>query len=62
MKDRYWILTYDIASQIEELYKNQFYTKYYLNYSIATPTKGQEFMFFSNKTNKGDIQKFLNFA
>ncbi|SDF33427.1 DNA adenine methylase [Fontibacillus panacisegetis] len=62
MKNRYWILTYDIASQIEELYKNQFYTKYYLNYSIATPTKGQEFMFFSNKTNKGDIQKYLNFA
>jgi len=59
MRNRYWILTYDIASQIEELYRNQVHTKYYLNYSIATPTKGQEFMFFSNKTGMGDIQKYL---
>lgn len=59
MRNRYWILTYDIASQIEELYRNRSYMKYFLNYSIATPTKGQEFMFFSNKTDMGDIQKYL---
>ncbi|MFC8689592.1 DNA adenine methylase [Brevibacillus porteri] len=59
MRNRYWILTYDIASQIEKLYRNRVHTKYYLNYSIATPTKGQEFMFFSNKTDMGDIQRFL---
>jgi DNA adenine methylase len=59
MRNRYWILTYDIANQIEKLYRNRVHTKYYLNYSIATPTKGQEFMFFSNKTDMGDIQRFL---
>ncbi|WP_339305470.1 DNA adenine methylase [Paenibacillus sp. FSL R5-0519] len=59
MRNRYWILTYDIASQIEALYHKQIHTKYYLNYSIATPTKGQEFMFFSNKTETGQYQEFL---
>ncbi|MCY8502723.1 DNA methyltransferase [Bacillus subtilis] len=59
MRNRYWILTYDITGQIKELYRNRVYTKYYLNYSIASPTKGQEFMFFSNKTAMGDIQKYL---
>lgn len=59
MRNRYWILTYDIASQIEDLYKKQLYTKYYLNYSIATPKKGQEFMFFSKKTDIGNINDYL---
>ncbi|CAH1209616.1 hypothetical protein PAECIP111893_03076 [Paenibacillus plantiphilus] len=59
MRNRYWILTYDIANQIEELYHKQLHTKYYLNYSIATPTKGQEFMFFSNKTETGKFREFL---
>lgn len=59
MRNRYWILTYDIANQIEELYHKHLHTKYYLNYSIATPTKGQEFMFFSNKTETGEFQEFL---
>ncbi|GGA31407.1 DNA adenine methylase [Psychrobacillus lasiicapitis] len=60
MKNRYWILTYDIAEQIEELYKNNRATKYSLNYSIATPSKGQEFMFFSKNIEIGNINDFLN--
>lgn len=60
MKNRYWILTYDIAEQIEDLYKNDYrLNKYYLNYSIATPSKGQEFMFFSKKVNNGSIEDYL---
>ncbi|MEK5378583.1 MULTISPECIES: DNA adenine methylase [Paenibacillus] len=59
MRNRYWILTYDIANQIEELYHKQLHTKYYLNYSVATPTKGQEFMFFSNKTVTGEFREYL---
>lgn len=60
MKNRYWILTYDIAEQIENLYKNNYrLEKYYLNYSIATPSKGQEFMFFSKKINEGSIGDYL---
>lgn len=59
MRNRYWILTYDIASEIEELYSKYEQEKYYLNYSIAKPTKGQEFMFFSKKINKGSIEDFL---
>lgn len=60
MRNRYWILTYDIANEIEKLYKNYDIERYYLNYSIATPSKGQEFMFFSKKTQKGDIEEYLN--
>lgn len=60
MQEQYWILTYDIAEEIEKLYEKHIYTKYYLNYSIAAPSKGQEFMFFSNNLNIGKISDFLN--
>lgn len=59
MSNNYWILTYDIAEEIERLYSNYEYEKYYLNYSIATPSKGQEFIFFSNKLHYGDVTKYL---
>lgn len=59
MKNRYWILTYDIAEQIEEMYASFRPQKYYLNYSIAKPIKGQEFIFFSNKINSGEIGSYL---
>lgn len=60
MKNRHWILTYDIAEQIEEIYIKHKPITYSLNYSIAAPTKGQEFMFFSKKTEKGNIEDYLN--
>lgn len=59
MKNRYWILTYDIAEQIEDMYSGYKPKKYLLNYSIAKPTKGQEFIFFSKKVKPGDIDLFL---
>lgn len=60
MRNRYWILTYDVSEEIQKLYKRQEYEIYYLNYSISTPSKGQEFMFFSKKVDKGPIALFLN--
>lgn len=59
MKNRYWILTYDIAVQIEKMYDGYKHQRYHLNYSIAKPTKGQEFIFFSKKINPGDIKSYL---
>ncbi|WP_436960483.1 DNA adenine methylase [Staphylococcus xylosus] len=59
MSNHYWILTYDIAKEIGNLYFNYEYKKYYLNYSIAKPSKGQEFIFFSKILNYGDIAKYL---
>lgn len=59
MRNRYWILTYDVANEIENLYSNFEHEKYYLNYSIAKPAKGQEFMFFSPKINPGNINDYL---
>lgn len=60
MSENYWILTYDLADQIKDIYSDYRQTKYYLNYSIAKPSKGQEFMFFSNKINNGNVSDFLN--
>lgn len=64
MRNRYWILTYDIAQEIEKMYKKYNYhpINYYLNYSIAKPTQGQEFMFFSRNTKVGNIEDYLKLA
>ena len=59
MRNRYWILTYDIAEQIERMYDGYKPQKYHLNYSIAKPTKGQEFIFFSKKVDPGAIELYL---
>jgi len=60
MKNRDWILTYDIAKQIEHLYSTCKQEKYYLHYSIAKPTRGEEFMFFSHHMMQGDIGYYLD--
>ncbi len=49
MKNRYWILTYDVANEIEQLYKKHEHTKYYLNCSLATASEGEELCFFLRK-------------
>lgn len=61
MRNRYWILTYDIAEEIENMYGKYNYhpIRYFLNYSIAKPTRGQEFMFFSRNTKIGNVDKYL---
>lgn len=59
MQYRYWILTYDIAKNIEQMYQGFEKEKYYLNYSIAKPTVGQEFIFISKKMAFGRIEDYL---
>ncbi|AJK87652.1 MULTISPECIES: DNA adenine methylase [Lysinibacillus] len=59
MRNRYWILTYDIAEQVEKMYKNYKPHQYCLNYSIAKPNKGEEFIFFSKKVDPKDISLYL---
>lgn len=54
-----WILTYDNSSEIENLYTDLNKIEYFLNYSAGKQTKGIEYMFFSNKTNKGQVEKYL---
>lgn len=48
-----------ISKEIEELYMEHDPVTYSLNYTIAKPTKGQEFMFFSKRTDKGNINDYL---
>jgi len=60
MSDNIWIMTYDIHDEIEKLYKEYNYIKYSLNYSVALPTKGQEYMFFSDTIKSGEVSNYLN--
>lgn len=59
MYDKHWILTYDTADTIPNLYQENKGIIYSLNYTISKPRKGEEFMFFSQKTDMGKIEDFL---
>ncbi len=48
MKDKKWILTYDIHKSIEKMYEEYRSELYYLNYSVSTPNKGIERIFYSD--------------
>ncbi|MDT2829721.1 DNA adenine methylase [Vagococcus carniphilus] len=51
LNDYYWILTYDAAPQIADIYQNnQNKFEYQLNYSANKKTKATEFLFSSEKT------------
>ncbi|MUV06844.1 DNA adenine methylase [Planococcaceae bacterium Storch 2/2-2] len=64
MKNRYWLLTYDTAPQIQNIYEpfHLKFLEYYLNYSVSRPTKGKEFMYFSKKIDAGSYQDYLKVA
>ncbi|MEB7404989.1 DNA adenine methylase [Mammaliicoccus sciuri] len=59
MQNKYWILTYDIAKEIEDLYSKYDHKQYFLNYSLSKPYKGKEFIFFSPLLNPGITEKYL---
>ena len=48
MKDKKWILTYDVHESIEKMYEEYRSELYYLNYSVSTPNKGIERIFYSD--------------
>jgi len=48
MSDKNWILTYDLSEQIYDMYKEFRCEEYYLNYSVTKPSKGIEYIFYSN--------------
>lgn len=58
--DKKWILTYDNSFEIKKLYTELNTIEYILNYSAGKQTKGVEYMFFSNKINRGQVEKYLN--
>ncbi|HCZ9919712.1 DNA adenine methylase [Staphylococcus sp. EG-SA-6] len=59
MKNKYWILTYDYCDEIYEMYSHLDSQTHYINYSISTPTKGLEYIFYSPILNRGDTSKYL---
>lgn len=62
LHNKNWILTYDNTPHIYRMYKDYRHHQYYLNYSITTPSKGIEYIFYSSELNIGDISKHLKLA
>lgn len=60
IRDKKWILTYDLCPEIAELYSDFDNIEYTLNYSVANKSKGMEYMFFSKNVNKGRVRELLN--
>ena len=49
MQNKKWILTYDVADEIFKMYNDFRNEKYHLNYSVTKPSKGIEYIFYSQK-------------
>ena len=48
LKGKNWILTYDVVPEIFQMYNEFRNEKYYLNYSVTKPSKGIEYIFYSD--------------
>ena len=48
LKSKNWILTYDVVPEIFQMYNEFLNEKYYLNYSVTKPSKGIEYIFYSD--------------
>ncbi|UJL46352.1 DNA adenine methylase [Virgibacillus sp. NKC19-16] len=59
MKNKKWILTYDLSSDIKNLYSQYEYYTYYLNYSLANSRKGKELIIYSNSVSSSNVDEFL---
>lgn len=51
MSNKRWILTYDVSEEIFKMYNDFRNEKYYLNYSVTKPSKGIEYIFYSEQLN-----------
>ena len=60
MKDKNWILTYDLSNEIFRMYQDYSNKMYYLNYSVARPGKGIEYIFYSNYLKRINDENYLN--
>ncbi|PGC07831.1 DNA adenine methylase [Bacillus toyonensis] len=49
MKNRKWIVTYDVCNEIKKMYKSLAFQTFYLTYSAQTKRSSIEYMFFSKK-------------
>lgn len=59
MKNKKWILTYDVHDDIKKIYSNFEYFTYQLNYSAGSSKKGQEYIFLSDILSSSDIENYL---
>ena len=48
MQDKKWIVTDEVHESIEKMYEEYRSELYYLNYSVSTPNKGIERIFYSD--------------
>lgn len=62
MSNKNWILTYDLSEEIFQMYKEFKFEKYYLNYSVTKPSKGIEYVFYSEQLNIPPETQYLKKA
>ncbi|WP_271398277.1 DNA adenine methylase [Salinicoccus roseus] len=59
LKNKKWIVTYDLAPEILEMYRNVESIKFSLSYTLQAKKKGAEFLFFSKKIKRIDEENHL---
>lgn len=59
MKQKKWILTYDVHDEIKNIYSNFEHFIYQLNYSAGSSKKGLEYIFLSDNLSSAEIQNYL---
>ncbi|MEC1723079.1 DNA adenine methylase [Schinkia azotoformans] len=59
LRNRKWIVTYDNAIEIKNMYHKLNYIEYYLNYTAGSSKKGIEYMFYSNNLQIDDPSLYL---
>lgn len=63
MSNRKWIVTYDTATEIKEMYSNYDFLTFNLSYTLQEKKSGSEYMFFSRKIsrlqNESELLKIL---
>lgn len=59
MKNRKWIVTYDTANEIQEMYSNHDRITFDLSYTLQRKKNSSEFMFFSKKVKRNPNESEL---
>lgn len=59
MKNKKWILTYDVSPFIEELYSEFEHFTYSLRYSAGHEVRGLEYIFYSKLVSSNNVDNFL---
>ena len=61
LKNKKWIVTYDLVPEIERMYNTVDSISFTLSYTLQEKKRGAEFLFFSKKVKRIDDSMYLHF-